>query len=70
MEQSVNIASIAKALAVAQGQMAGAPKVKLNPHLKSRYADMESVVDAIKQPLSKNGLSYVQTMSPSTGSEL
>lgn len=71
MEQmSTSIAALAKALAAAQSVMAGAPKIKINPHFKSKYADMEAVVDAIKKPLASNGISYTQLIEPGDGNEL
>jgi hypothetical protein len=33
-----------------------------NPFFKSKYADLSSVVEAIREPLSANGLSYVQVV--------
>lgn len=71
MEQmSTSIAALAKSLASAQSVMAGAPKIKINPHFKSKYADMEAVVDAIKKPLASNGISYTQLIEPGDGNEL
>jgi hypothetical protein len=55
-----NIAELATALALAQGEMRCAEKDSSNPHFKSTYASLESVIDAIREPLSKHGLSYVQ----------
>lgn len=60
MERSENIASLAKALAAAQGQIEGAKKDSSNPHFKSRYADLASCWDACREALSKNGLAVVQ----------
>lgn len=60
MNKSDSIKELATALAKAQGQFAGAAKDSVNPHFKSKYADLESVVSAIKEPLSKNGLSFIQ----------
>ena len=34
---------------------------KANPYFKSKYADLASVIDAIKKPLADNGLGYTQT---------
>lgn len=70
MNRSESIGALAKALAAAQKEMDGAAKVKLNPHLKSKYADMESVVDAIKAPLAKYGISYTQLNEPSERNEV
>jgi len=40
--------------------MGGAVKDSKNPFFKSNYADLSSVVQAIKQPFADNGLSYSQ----------
>ena len=60
METSESIDELAQALVKAQGQMAGAVKDSSNPYFKSKYADLGSVVKAIKEPFCDNGLSYVQ----------
>lgn len=62
MKTSTSIAALAAALAKAQGQLEGAKKDSTNPHFKSRYADLASVVEAIKGCFPVNGLSYVQTV--------
>jgi len=54
------INEIATALCKAQAVMGGAHKSASNPFFKSKYADLESVIDAIKQPFADNGLSFVQ----------
>lgn len=48
------------ALAKAQGQIEGASKDKVNPHFKSRYADLASIWDACRKALSDNGLAVIQ----------
>jgi hypothetical protein len=55
------INELAAALSKAQGQLAGAVKDSSNPFFKSRYADLSSVVEALRQPFANNGLSYIQT---------
>lgn len=60
MKTSESIAALAAALNKAQSQMGGAQKTALNPFFKSKYADLSSVVQAIKEPFSDNGLAYVQ----------
>ena len=40
--------------------MGGAAKGAANPFFKSKYADLSSVVQAIKEPFANHGLSYVQ----------
>jgi hypothetical protein len=60
MKSSELINELAKALCNAQGQMGGVVKDSSNPFFKSKYADITSVIKAIKQPFSDNGLSYTQ----------
>lgn len=59
---SSEINELATALAIAQGATQNAFMNRVNPHFKSKYADLSSVLDAIRLPLSSNGLSIVQTM--------
>lgn len=56
------INEISAALAKAQGEMGGAHKSAANPFFKSKYADLESVWDACREPLAKNGLAVIQTV--------
>lgn len=63
--QSEQIGELATALAKAQGTMQNATMNRTNPHFKSKYADLSSVLDATRAPLSANGLSVVQTMQTS-----
>ncbi len=56
-------ASLVKALA----EIGGATKDKINPAFKSKYADLGSVVDAIKPVLAKHGLAFTQSTEPSEG---
>lgn len=58
---SAKIEKIAAALSKAQGEIRNALKDSENPHFKSQYADLASVWDACRGPLSKNGLSVTQT---------
>ena len=64
MQKSESIAGLAAALAKAQGAMKGAVKDSANPFFKSKYADLASVVEAIRAAFSANGLSYIQTVEP------
>lgn len=57
-----SLKNLAAALAKAQSEMEGAKKDVTNPHFKSKYADLASVWDAIRGPLTKNGLSVVQLL--------
>lgn len=60
MEKSESIAALAASLSKAQGEIKGALKDSANPFFKSKYADLSSVVEAIRLPLATNGLGYVQ----------
>lgn len=59
--KSETIGELAKALAKAQSEIKGAIKDSENPFFKSKYADLESVWDACREPLTKHGLSVVQS---------
>lgn len=60
MTKSETLKELAGAMAKAQGQIKGALKDSANPFFKSKYADLASVVEAIREPLASHGLSYVQ----------
>jgi hypothetical protein len=63
MDRSPEIADLAKALVKAQGMLEDAGKDAVNPHFKSRYADLASVRAALRVPLSSNGLAYMQLLT-------
>ena len=63
MEKSPTIGALAAALAKAQKHIKGALKDSTNPFYKSSYADLASVQDAIRDPLSDNELAVVQGAS-------
>lgn len=51
---------LAKAIIKVQGNLAIARKDSKNPHFKSLYADLNSVWDACRQPLTDNGIAVIQ----------
>lgn len=59
--QSAEIGKLAEALAAAQAEIKGALKTSENPYYHSRYADLATVMDACREPLSKHGLAVIQT---------
>lgn len=63
MQTSEQISELAKALAKAQGEINNAIKNSANPHFKSRYADLAAIWDVIREPISKHGLSVLQTIN-------
>jgi hypothetical protein len=62
MKTSEQISELAAALAKAQGMMDNAVMNRINPHFKSKYADLAAIFDAARKPLSANGLAIVQTI--------
>lgn len=61
MNQSQELKDLFAALSKAQAVIKGALKDSANPFFKSKYADLESVWEACREPLTKNDLSVVQT---------
>lgn len=60
MRTSDDIKELAAALATAQSEMKNAPLNKVNPHFKSKYADLAGIRDATAPVLAKNGLTITQ----------
>ena len=65
--RSEKIDLLAKALCKMQSQLTGALKDSKNPFFNSSYADLESVWDSIRKPLTENGLSVSQIPCESSG---
>ena len=61
---SPTIGEISKALVKAQKTMKPAKKTKINPFFKSKYADLEDVIEAVRKPFTDNGLSFFQSTLP------
>ena len=59
--QSEQTSDLSAALAKAQAETKAAAFDKVNPHFKNKYASLAAVIDAIREPFAKNGLSYTQT---------
>ena len=62
MNKSESIVQLARALTLAQKDMGKASMESANPFFKSKYADLTSVWEACRKPLTDNGLSIVQTL--------
>lgn len=60
MKMSEKVDELAAALCKAQAVMESAKKDSANPFFKSKYADLSSVWDACRKPLTDNGLSVSQ----------
>lgn len=63
MLKSESIAALAAALAKAQAEIENAHKSSVNPHFKSRYADLAEVINTVRPVFSAHGLSITQMPS-------
>ena len=59
--------TIYSAMAKAFAEIGGAVKDRANPHFKSKYADLSSVMDAVKPALANHGMFFRQITHPSDG---
>lgn len=66
--QSEQINELAAALAKAQSKIENAKLNKVNPHFRSKYADLAAIIDATRKPLAEHGLSVIQTSEMREGS--
>lgn len=57
--------TLAGAMAAAFAEIEGATKSANNPHFKTKYADLTSVIEAVKPALSAHGLFFTQHPEPS-----
>jgi len=60
MNKSDSIKELAGALVKAQASITAAHKTANNPFFKSKYADLSSIINAVKGPLLEQGITYVQ----------
>ena len=63
MNTSEQIDLIAPALLAAQKEIENASKDAKNPHFRSSYASLGSVIEATKGPLNKQGIAVLQSLS-------
>lgn len=67
MNKSDSIASLAAALAKAQGEVENATKASTNPHFRSKYADLAEVLNTVRPVFAKHGLAVTQFPSYAEG---
>lgn len=60
VRRSLTLGGLAKALARAQAELKNPPKDSVNPHFKSKYADLATVRDVVVPALSRHGLAVLQ----------
>lgn len=63
MNASTTIGKLAAALSAAQGEIINASKDAKNPFFNSKYAELATVIEACKEPLSRNGVAFTQSLS-------
>jgi len=63
MNKSESITNLATSLINFQSKMIAVKKDAINPFFKSKYATLDTIWEAIRKPLSENGLSVAQTMN-------
>jgi len=63
IKSSESLGQLAAALAAAQATMGHASKDGKNPHFKSSYATLAAVIEAIREPLSKQGIAFTSLAS-------
>lgn len=61
MNRSDEINELVAAMAKAAASIENAKINRVNPHFKSKYADLASCFDAVRKPLGANGLVVAQT---------
>lgn len=59
--KSEHIGQLAAALAAAQATFGHAEKDAKNPHFRSTYATLASVIDAVRLPLADHGIAIIQS---------
>ena len=67
IEQSESIVKLAAAMVAASGELKNPPKDSVNPHFKSRFADLATVIDTVKPTLTRHKLAVIQLPTESNG---
>ena len=63
MNKSDQINELALALSKAQSLIRGVMEDSMNPHFKNKYASLQSVIDAIREPLAQHQLAVTQLLT-------
>lgn len=67
IRKSESIATLAGALVKAQAELKNPPKDSVNPHFKSKYADLATVRDTVTPVLTRHGLAVLQVPCETEG---
>lgn len=67
-KETTGPATIAEALSAAQAEMTDPVKDSINPHFKSRYADLATILKTVRPVLARHGIALVQTTEIDCGS--
>lgn len=67
MKHSESIKELATALAKAQAEFGIAAMDKVNPHFKTKYATLASIMESCRKTLSQHGLALVQSLKTENG---
>ena len=70
MKTSESLVKISPDLLLAQKSIKFAVENAKNPHLKNNYADLSSVIDAVKNNLNNNNIIFIQSPTPSDDGRL
>jgi len=70
MKHSESIASLAAALVAAQGDIKAVEKSATNPHFKSKYATLDSIVAMARPALARHGLAVIASAPSDDGNAL
>lgn len=65
-EYKLPLDKLTPALVAFQAAVKAPPKTRENPHLKNKYADLQDVIDTIREPLTVNGLAISHEVSGTT----
>lgn len=67
--KSTELSDLFKAMALAQSEINVAVRSSSNPFFKSSYANLQSIIEASRPSLCKNGLSVIQQMVTDNGQD-
>lgn len=66
-KMSESIAALAPAIVAAQAEICAAAKDAVNPHFGNRYADLASVIEAVKSATQKHAIAILQPVTTDGG---